>query len=360
MLEQAAMTPRPSYRARSLAVLALLILPAAWVLVALDMADRASSHLLLFLVGFLLMGNVALWVDISEAMSFPRLRRLLTAGQAGAIVASTMVLLEFVSGVIAGWHEVPHRALVAVPVVRGPTIGIQAALFSPRTATWAIASILLWEFLLPNSRHQAEAANQARLRREAEEAALRVRLAPHFIFNALNTLKAQIELAPSEAAATADRLASLFRQVLVLADRRTVPLREELAFVEAYLGIERARLGVRLRVRFEVADGLEAVEVPSLSLQVLVENAVKHGVAPREEGGDVLIWARWDGSGADRRLLIGVESPSTPGAEAPPAASGTRTGLQSLRGRLESLGDLVVGTRGDRYRAEFSCRGIPA
>jgi hypothetical protein len=357
MLAPSAMTPRPSLRARSLAVLAVLILPAAWLLVALDVADRASSSLLLFLVGFVLMGNVALWVDIDEVMSFPRLRRLLTAGQVGALVAFAMMLLETVGGGIVGWNEVAHGAGAATASFVAPRIGLQAALFSPRTAAWAIASIILWRLLLGLHRQRAEAATQTRLRREAEEAALRTRLAPHFIFNAL---KAQIELAPSEAAATADRLAALFRQVLVLADRPSVPLREELAFVEAYLGIERARLGARLRVRLEVAEALEAVEVPSLSLQVLVENAVKHGVAPREEGGDVHIWARWNGPGADRRLLVGVESPSAPGATTPPAVSGTRTGLQSLRGRLENPGDLIIGTQGNRYRAEFSCKGLAA
>jgi hypothetical protein len=360
MLDPPAMTARPSLRARWRALLALLILPAAWLLVALDVADQSSSRLMPFLVAFVLVGNVALWVDIDEAISFPRLRRLLTAGQAGALVASAMVLFEFVGGVIAGWSGVAHGDGATAASVATPGISLQAALLSPRTAVWAVVSIVLWRLLLGLHRQRAEAATQARLRREAEEAALRTRLAPHFIFNALNTLKAQIELAPSEATATADRLAALFRQVLVLADRRTVPLREELSFVEAYLGIERARLGARLRVRIEVADGLEAVEVPSLSLQVLVENAVKHGVAPREEGGEVLIWARWSGPGADRRLLVGVESPGEPGAEATPAVSGTRTGLQSLRGRLESPGDLIIGTRGDRYRAEFSCRGLAA
>jgi LytS/YehU family sensor histidine kinase len=271
------------------------------------------------------------------------------------MVSIGMMAIEATEGLIAGYRSVGARTAAPMAPI---TLQQVNDLMSPRVAAWAVFSFALWLLLLRLYRHRAEAGNQAQLRREAEDSALRARLAPHFIFNALNTLKAQIELAPSEAAATADRLAALFRQVLALTDRPAIPLREELAFVEAYLGIERARLGQRLRVKFEVAEALEAVEVPSLSLQVLVENAVKHGVAPREEGGEVLIWARWNGPGSGRRLLVGVESPAAP--EAPATPMGTGTGLQALRGRLERPGDLVIDIRGARYRAEFSCKGLAA
>jgi two-component system sensor histidine kinase AlgZ len=109
-----------------------------------------------------------------------------------------------------------------------------------------------------------------------------------------------------------------------------------------------------------MAEALEAVEVPSLSLQVLVENAVKHGVAPREEGGEVLIWARWNGPGSGRRLLVGVESPAEPASRPGSASHGTGTGLQALRGRLERPEDLVIDATADHYRAQFSCRGLVA
>jgi sensor histidine kinase YesM len=340
-------------------VWAALFLVAAWFLVAFFGGASRSRHITGVLVAFTLSSGVV-WLWIDEMLSFPRLRRFVAAGQAGVLVASFLLLFVFLRGVIDGYGGAVGVEPLAARTLTEARSGFASSLFSPRTAAWALVSLAVWRLILRLNHNRALAASEALLRREAEDAALRARLAPHFIFNALNTLKAQIELAPSEAAETADRLASLFRQVLALTDRPTIPLRDELAFVEAYLGIERARLGSRLRVTLEVAEALEAVEVPSLSLQVLVENAVKHGIAPREEGGEVLIWARWNGPGPNRRLLVGVESPRMPGAEALPAASGTRTGLQSLRGRLESPSDLVIGARGDRYRAEFSCRGLAA
>jgi hypothetical protein len=359
MIAPSAMTPRPSFRARSKAGLQVLIVPAAWLLVALDLAEQSPSKLSQFLVGLTLGSNVALWIDTDDILSFPWLRRLLAAAQAATLVATFMLILDWTSGVLAGYAAVDDAGNVSLPTPK-PPVDIASALFSSRTAAWAFFSFALWLFLLRLHRHRAEAATQAQLRRAAEDSALRARLAPHFIFNALNTLKAQIELSPGEAAATADRLASLFRQVLALTDRPTIPLREELAFVEAYLGIERARLGQRLRVKFEVPEALEAVEVPSLSLQVLVENAVKHGIAPREEGGEVLIWARWSGPGSGRRVLVGVESPAPPGPQPATTSNGTGTGLQALRGRLEKPDDLVIDSRGGLYRAQFSCRGLAA
>jgi two-component sensor histidine kinase len=355
MLTPSAVTPLSTFKKLSGALGAVAFLVAAWLVQAPAFADDPEARTTGFLAGLVLAGGVGSWINVEKALAFPWLRRLTNAAQAGTMVSIGMMAIEAVEGVIAGYRSAGAGA--TPPVAPSPLQQI-GGLLSPRVAAWAVVSFALWLLLLRYYRHRAEAETQARRRREAEDAALRARLGPHFIFNALNTLKAQIELAPSEAAATADRLASLFRQVLALTDRPTVPLRDELAFVEAYLGIERARLGKRLRVRLEVAEELEAVEVPTLSLQVLVENAVKHGVAPREEGGEVLIWARWSGPGSGRRLLVGVESPASPGA--PSAPTGTGTGLQALRGRLERPDDLLIDSKADRFLVQFSCRGLAA
>jgi two-component sensor histidine kinase len=357
MIAAPAVKPLSTFKKLSGAFGAVSFLAAAWLVQAPAFADDPEARATGFLAGLVLAGGIGSWFNVEKTLTVPWLRRLTNASQAGTMVSLGMMVLDAAEGILAGYRSygaqaTPPTVPISLPVADG--------LFSPRVATWAAASVALWLLLLRFYRHRAEAEVQSRLRREAEEAALRARLAPHFIFNALNTLKAQIELAPGEAATTADRLASLFRQVLALTDRPTIPLGEELAFVEAYLGIERARLGTRLRVRLDVAEDVESAEVPSLSLQVLVENAVKHGIAPREEGGEVLIWARWSGPGSGRRLLVGVESPSAPGSQPASTSNGTGTGLQALRGRLEQPGDLVIDSRGDRYRAQFSCRGLAA
>ncbi|HXC17492.1 MAG TPA: histidine kinase [Holophagaceae bacterium] len=183
---------------------------------------------------------------------------------------------------------------------------------------------------------------------DAREQALRARLAPHFIFNTLNTLHAQIESDPRGAQATTERLAELFRQVISASDQSVIPLKQELAFVEAYLGIEQARLGERLVVRVDVPEELESALVPPLSLQVLVENAVKHGIAPLERGGEVRISAKREG--AD--LAVEVSDPGTGiGAE-----TGTGTALETLRARLAKPGDLTLARMDGRTVASFRWR----
>lgn len=183
---------------------------------------------------------------------------------------------------------------------------------------------------------------------EAREQALRAKLAPHFIFNTLNTLHAQIESDPRGAQATTERLAALFRQVIEASDQAVIPLKQELAFVEAYLGIEQARLGERLRVRVEVPEELESASVPPLSLQVLVENAVKHGIAPLEDGGEIHISAKREGTD----LVIEVGDPGT-GIGAQP---GTGTALETLRARLVKPEDLTLARVDGRTVASFRWR----
>ena len=196
--------------------------------------------------------------------------------------------------------------------------------------------------------HRQEAERQRQLANVAAQAALRGKVAPHFIFNALNTLHAQIEADPREAQATTERLAELFRRVVEAANHPTIPLKQELAFVEAYLGIERARLGDRLRVTVDVPEALEAAQVPPLSLQVLVENAVKHGVAPLEQGGEVRIGAEQK----DGALHLWVEDPG-PGVS---DLQGTGTALATLRQRLEKPEDLRMGLVDGRHCVGFRWR----
>ena len=186
-----------------------------------------------------------------------------------------------------------------------------------------------------------------RVLREAREAALRSKLAPHFLFNALNTVHAQIETDPRGAQATTERLAGLFRQVLEATGEPTATLGRELAFVEDYLGIEQARLGERLKVKVEIPEELLNRDIPVLALQVLVENAVKHGVTPRETGGEIRIIAREEG----HRLIIAVEDPGN-GFSA--GTNGSGTALANLRSRLANPKDLVMEQIPGGHRATFT------
>jgi two-component system LytT family sensor kinase len=130
-----------------------------------------------------------------------------------------------------------------------------------------------------------------RLTAEAELRALRAQLNPHFLFNALTTIGYLIRSSPSRALETLMQLTALLRAVLRGANGEFVTLGEEMQIVDAYLAIEQTRFEDRLHVERSVAVELECFSIPPLILQPLVENAIKHGVAPRRQGGTVRIEA---------------------------------------------------------------------
>lgn len=171
------------------------------------------------------------------------------------------------------------------------------------------------------------------LTRIQRELLMQSQLAPHFLFNSLGALKNQIVEDPLEAQATADRLSRLFRDLMDLGNQTSVPLSRELAFVETYLGLEKARLGDRLTLHIDVPEELEELPVPPLSLQVLVENAVRHAIAPRLEGGVLSIEGRRSANG----LLLKVTDPG----DGTSLVQGTGRGLQVLRARLTHPSDLA-------------------
>jgi LytS/YehU family sensor histidine kinase len=152
-----------------------------------------------------------------------------------------------------------------------------------------------------SAERQITAANlQARLA-EANLDALQRQLHPHFLFNTLHTISALIHRNADAADAMLARLSDLLRLTLKRVRARQLPLKEELDFIQKYLEIERARFGDRLGVVFDIDPVLLDAAVPSLVLQPIVENALKHGIGPKVGGGRVDIIARRDG---DQLCLI--------------------------------------------------------
>ncbi|HEY0037232.1 MAG TPA: histidine kinase, partial [Longimicrobium sp.] len=169
------------------------------------------------------------------------------------------------------------------------------------------------------------------LRTRSELQSLRARLNPHFLFNTLHSLRILVRRDPDAARDAIDRLADLLRHVLDGAgETAVVPLRREVQFVEAYLGLERVRFGDRLRVRTTVdPEALDAL-VPSLLLQPLVENAILHGIEPQAGGGTVELSLVLRGD----EVVISVSDDGV-GADAPPGAGGPGLGLVTARQRLQ-------------------------
>jgi two-component system LytT family sensor kinase len=184
-----------------------------------------------------------------------------------------------------------------------------------------------------------------KLATEAQLRALRAQVNPHFLFNALTTIGYLVQTAPDRALETLMKLTSLLRGVL-RADGEFVTLGEELALIAAYLDIERARFEERLRVTIDVPEPLLSLRLPSLLVQPLVENAIKHGITPSRFGGEVGIRARLEvPSDADKgigEMLSITVSDTGVGASEIELARGRRrgVGLSNIEQRLQCYGDL--------------------
>ena len=129
-----------------------------------------------------------------------------------------------------------------------------------------------------------------------------MQLDPHFLFNALNTISSHVERNPKLTRRMIEHLGDLLRMSLECKDRQEVPLSEEMAFLEHYLEIQRIRFGNHLQVRLQIDPAVRFASVPSLMLQPLVENAIRHGISRRGVGGTVTVTANAD----DTRLSIRV------------------------------------------------------
>jgi signal transduction histidine kinase len=182
-------------------------------------------------------------------------------------------------------------------------------------------------------RVQLMEAAEERTRQLAAEARLRSlesRIHPHFLFNTLNSISALIAVNPARAEQIVGRLATLLRASLDTTRQPLIPLSDELAMVESYLDIERVRFGEKLRGSVEVPAELLDSRVPPMSVQSLVENAVKHGIAPQSGGGQLLVVA----SAENGSLRIEVRD-TGPGFDL--AAIHAGHGLDSLVERLDAL-----------------------
>ena len=174
-------------------------------------------------------------------------------------------------------------------------------------AVAALAGRRIDAIRLTHERYARELREQeiGKLATEAELRALRAQINPHFLFNALTTIGYLIQTAPPRALSTLMRLTALLRSVL-RSEGESTTLGKELALIESYLEIEHARFEQRLRVRIDVPGSLRSLRVPPLLLQPLVENAVKHGIAPLVRGGVVTVTARTRPSGDTLALVLEV------------------------------------------------------
>lgn len=221
-------------------------------------------------------------------------------------------------------------------------VGLVTSLFR-RVAGFSFNSLILYSIMVMLHEavlHVREARRQelrrSRLQAElarARTAALRAQLNPHFLFNTLHVASGLASSDPGAARGVLSDLGELLRGTLAESREQLVPLRDEIRLVERYAGIQNARFRDRLQVELDIDPATREMGIPPLLLQPLVENAVIHGVAQREEGGRIRISATRDG---DRLRLAVVDSgPGFAGAATTPRQE--RVGIGGTRARLELL-----------------------
>ena len=215
------------------------------------------------------------------------------------------------------------------------------------TLWWALVLIdpLVYLLLVVGGRAFAahERARQLELRETQLEAeltratldALRLEIQPHFLFNTLNAIAAQIRTNNNASALTMLLgLSDLMRATLDRPAGQLAPLGEELSVVKCYVDLQRARFGDRLEIAYDIDDACRRLEVPTLLLQPLVENALRHGLAPQAAAGRLEIGAARH-NGAELRLWVTDNGVGLPHGFDPSRDAGT--GLRNTRSRIERL-----------------------
>ncbi|MGH9468478.1 MAG: sensor histidine kinase [Terriglobales bacterium] len=233
--------------------------------------------------------------------------------------------------------------LIVIPMIGVYTLAFSHAFIHSDGLRWVWPALWAWawacfvwnliylgvHYLAQYRRSEFEKLQLQMAARDAELRALLAQLNPHFLFNSLNSLRALISLDPGRAQALLTDLSQLLRYTLTAGGRETVTLAEELEAVGAYLQLESARLDERLRIQLEADPDALRQPLPPMLLQTLVENAIKHGIAQRLEGGTLRIAAQVRGG----QLQLEVENPGQLTA----SPNSTRVGLENARERLRLL-----------------------
>jgi len=171
---------------------------------------------------------------------------------------------------------------------------------------------------------------------------LHAQVEPHFLYNTLGSAKYLIQSDPVKAEAMLDNLILYLRNSLPRTEDAPSTLGEELARARAYLEILQIRMGERLKLQIDVPEHLEKVPFPTMMLQTLVENAIKHGLEPKPAGGTVWILARTDDSIPPTQLMVTVADDGN-GLGSKAATAGTGIGLMNVRERLKLAYDGRAG-----------------
>ena len=269
----------------------------------------------------------------------------------GAALLSALVWL----GAGEAWNYLGGEIVLGLPFVKMTPAG-WVIFFAAGFALYLL-SLLAHDVLVAFETVQEAARREAESRvlaRDAELQMLRTQINPHFLFNSLNSISALTGFDPAAAREMTVDLAQFFRRTLALAERERIPLGEEVALSEHFLAIEKRRFGAKLRADLRVSPEAALCQLPPMTLQPLLENAIKHGIRQVDGGGTIEV----DALVRDGWLHISVVNPVC--NDGPPA-SGHGVGLKNIRERLAVLYGARARIAWQRTDTQFSIEiNLPA
>jgi signal transduction histidine kinase len=294
-------------------------LPLALLVVA---AFNTGIALLLTLVGY---GPLLENFIFSQCIGFAVLlivdggRRLLWPGRPPrALPMIALVAAAIVGGWLAGTGVA--SAILGLPWRPGVAGGTALAI------TAAAGLIGTWFFWTRERTSEIERHSV-----EAKLKLLQAQIEPHFLFNTLANLDALIQTDPPRARAMLARLNEYLRSTLAASRRERSTLEEEFALLRGYLDVQAIRMGTRLKHSLELPAALSQASIPPMLLQPLVENAIRHGVEPKMDGGEVNVRARTE----DKHVVVTVSDTGLGWAGG--AQGGSGVGLANVRERLAAI-----------------------
>ena len=197
-------------------------------------------------------------------------------------------------------------------------------------ALWLLL-YMIWHYLERNRKDEVDRLNLEKTVKELELKTIKSHINPHFIFNSLNSIRALVDENPKRARTAITELSNILRSSLQVEKMETVPLHKELDIVKDYLALEQMRFEERLKVEMDIDEDTLEQRVPPMMLQTLVENAIKHGISKRINGGTIRIISRF----TDKDFELIVQN----------------------SGNLEKKSDEGFGFKSTRDRLKFLCNG---
>jgi signal transduction histidine kinase len=313
--------------------------------------DHWVHPLLLSFVQWWSWGLIALLiVQFDRRLPFTDLQlgRRLLAHIAGSLVLTSLYL----------YVQAGLRGLVGLAPIQAfadPGVLLQSVNSGMFLWEWTIYWMILGAWLAKKYQErlrwsELQRERTERLSTQAQLRSLRLQIDPHFLFNALNAISSEVEADPVSARNMIEHLGNLLRLTLDTNDRQLVPLFEELSFLDHYLAIQKIRFGDRLRFEQLIDEDVRHVLVPSMTIQPLVENSIRHGLSQRASGGVVRVAARRADEEHIRITVeddgVGLPADWSPGKSLGLGLSITAQRLSALYPRQNSVFDIRRRTEG--------------